>query len=129
MARFGSVKAALGFAANHRKGPRMASLRLQPLVQNSPKIDRTEWVALVAILTDACAETGADREKLLAFGVAKDGTVPVEGSMGAAMAILRRELEAAGLLSPKVVPVPSESYEFVDENSGEVIRTKRVKRT
>ena len=126
MRKFSTVKEALGYMAGHRKGPRMASLRFEPRVQNSVKLDRGEWVRLVGVLTDVCADTGADRERLLGWASATDGAVAVEGRMGAALKLLRERLAAAGLLEPKVEPVQHERHRFLDLNTGEWVETWRT---
>ena len=64
---------------------------------------------------------------LLRWATTSDEGHTPDGKLGAALSDLRSELEAAGLIDPRVEPAKCEDHWFQDLNTGEWLRTKRSK--
>lgn len=127
MAKFQSVKAALGYYFAFRRGPRLAQQQLAPRIQSSAHVDADDWIKMAKIITAVSHRSGVGRSVLLRWAGSSDGAVEIDGKLGAALADLRVELERAGLVDPKVEPVKCEDHEWVDLNTGRVYRSKRAK--
>ncbi len=128
MARFRTVKQALGVYANWLKGPRLAQREIGPYVQESVSANPEDGLRVAEAVKIACEGTTVTSEQLRQWATHSDGVVPMLSGLGGVLALLREELEFAGLLEPKVKPVQTERIGFVDLNTGEWVETSRERK-
>ena len=123
------MKQAVGFYANFRKGPQVAQQKLAPRSDPSPKADANDWIAMAGVIADVCRRHRLDLGLLLRWATTSDGATSTDGPLGRALADLRGGLESKGLIDPPVKPAECEDHWFVDLNTGQRMRTKRLTKT
>lgn len=123
MARFSTLKSALGWHAARRKGPQLAQQQIGPRVQDGPKGDDDLFLELTGIVCSVCVDRGLKPDLVMRWASTSDGAIS-DRRLGQVLGELRERLVEAGLLDRKVRPVDCEDHTWTDYE-GNVYRTKR----
>lgn len=121
-----SAKALLGWYAARTGGPRMVSPGLGSSGGGQGKIASDADHMRIAGILGTC--TPGTRRAILAWATMPDEAAVMGPMSRAELRRVCQALERAGLLEPRVRPVETESVEFVDLETGDVVRMRRTKR-
>ena len=121
-----TVKDAVGWYANFRKGPKAPKQTFKPQNRSTVRADSEDWIAIAGIIHRVSVDKGISLELLLRWATTADEGFAVDGPLSGALGELARRLEDRGYIEAKAKPVDCEDNYFVDLNSGRLLRTKRA---
>lgn len=123
---FKTTKQALAWYANFRKGPKPPRHTYKPQVRSTARADSDAWITMAGVLRAVSIQKGVSLDLLMRWATTSDDGFSSSGKLTGAVAELRRQLEAKGLVEAKIKPTACADHVFVDLNTGKEIRTKRA---